>query len=204
MSSNYRTSLHFVRANPVKEDMEVETSDGLVFAEKGDYVVLFPNEARTVMKKAFFEYFYEDANQTTFADICMDFDGVINSYVSGWIDAATIPDPPVPGAMRAIRSYVESPLSVAIYSARSAQPDGINSMRSYIDHHDAAIRKSYDEPLVDKLLFPYHKPASKVYLDDRAIRFEGQFPTDIALINAFATWNEAEKLGKIRLQDLRR
>ena len=34
--------------------------------------------------------------------ICLDFDGVIHSYTSGWKGAAVIPDPPVPGALEFI------------------------------------------------------------------------------------------------------
>ena len=48
---------------------------------------------------------------------------------------------------------------------------------SWIDHHDAATQHPEHEPLVDQLLFPHYKPAAKVYLDDRAIRFEGKFPS---------------------------
>ena len=31
--------------------------------------------------------------------VCVGFDGVIHSYVSGWRGAAVIPDPAVPGAI---------------------------------------------------------------------------------------------------------
>jgi len=35
--------------------------------------------------------------------LCLDFDGVIHSYSSGWKGADVIPDPPVPGAFDFIR-----------------------------------------------------------------------------------------------------
>lgn len=200
----YRPSLNFVRANQVKRKMVVHTADGEVAAEAGDYVVIFPNGARTVLSKDYFEWTYESAEDAVFCDICIDFDGVLHSYVSGWQGAATITDPPVPGAFEKLRSWLAAtpPLILAVYSARSAQADGIQSMCSWIDHHDAATRHPDTSPLVDSLLFPSYKPAAKVYLDDRAIRFEGQFPSVDELIRAFRVWNDADKKGKLYLPNL--
>ena len=126
---------------------------------------------------------------------------MLNVYTSGWQGAAVIADPPVPGALEALRGYLAAtpPLTLAIYSARSAQADGIQSMHSWIDTHDAAIRRPDQEPLVDQLLFPHYKPAAKVYLDDRAIRFEGKFPSIDDLIYSFRVWNESAKKGALYL-----
>lgn len=55
--------------------------------------------------------------------LCLDFDGVIHSYVSGWQGAAVIPDAPVDGALDFIANAV-SRFKVAIYSTRSHQPGG--------------------------------------------------------------------------------
>lgn len=205
MPNYYRPRLTFIRANAVKRKMKVKTQNNKIteeiVAEAGDYVVVFPNGARTVLKKDFFESMYESAEDAVFCDICLDFDGVLHSYTSGWGGAAQIPDPPVDGAFEALRGYLahNPPLVLAIYSARSSQADGIQSMYSWIDHHDAAIRRPDQEPLVDSLLFPYHKPAAKVYLDDRGVRFNGKFPSADELIRSFRVWNESEKRGKLYL-----
>ena len=193
----YRPRLKFVRANPVKKKGVVQTSGGPVMAEPGDYVVIFPdaNESRMVMKEGFFKLTYEDASDTVFCDVCLDFDGVIHQYILPWKDATTIPDPPVEGVFDTIRTYFAAtpPLSVAVYSARSVQANGINAMRSWIEMHDEYIRRPDDTPLVNSLLFPTHKPAARLYVDDRGYQFTGELPS-IDEIKRFTPWN---KKGKI-------
>ena len=196
---NYRSRINYVRANPVKRKMKVQTEDGPVTANPGDYVVINAAEKRTVLRKEFFEFVYEPDEDIVFCDICVDFDGVLHAYTSGaytsgWQGAAIIADPPVEGAIEALHGYLSAtpPLSVAIHSSRSVQKDGILSMRAWIDHHDAAIRRPDQAPIVDSLLFPFHKPAASVYLDDRGVRFDGTFPS-VVEIRSLRVWNEKEK-----------
>ena len=39
--------------------------------------------------------------------LCMDFDGVIHSYESGWRGATIIPDVPVEGALEFLKAAIE-------------------------------------------------------------------------------------------------
>ena len=59
--------------------------------------------------------------------LCLDFDGVIHGYQSGWKGATVIPDPPVKGALQFILDAVEH-FTVAIHSSRSGQDGGIQAM----------------------------------------------------------------------------
>lgn len=116
--------------------------------------------------------------------ICVDVDGVIHSYVSGWHGADQLNDPPVPGAIAALHTYLET-FEVAIYSARSGHPGGIQAIRAFIDKHDTAPP---EKRLIDRLLFPSSKPAAALYLDDRGYRFEGVFPETQTLMDAMVPW----------------
>lgn len=60
-----------------------------------------------------------------------DFDGVINSYKSGWLGATRIPDPPVPGALEHLVGSFER-FQPAVFSSRSHQWGGIRAMKRYI------------------------------------------------------------------------
>ena len=72
-------------------------------------------------------------------------------------------------------------------------------MHAWMDTHDTDSRRPDQAPLVDQILFPFHKPAAKVYLDDRGVRFEGKFPSVDEMIRSFRVWNETEKAGRIYL-----
>ena len=49
--------------------------------------------------------------------LSLDFDGVIHSYTSGWQGPRTIPDAPVPGALRFLIE-AQRRFQVAIFSSR--------------------------------------------------------------------------------------
>lgn len=123
--------------------------------------------------------------------LCLDFDGVIHSYSSGWKGAAAIPDPLVPGSIEFIRSALKK-FRVAIYSSRSGQEGGIAAMQEYI--RVAAEAPSWGEgdfAWIDEIEWPTEKPPAMVTIDDRALTFTGDwrdFPLD--KLADFQPWNK--------------
>lgn len=115
--------------------------------------------------------------------ICVDFDGVIHGYQSGWKGATSAYDPPVPGAVEWLMLLVDHGYEVCIYSSRSKEPGGIDCMREYLRRHGMGDRHLSD------LRFPDQKPAASLTVDDRAFCFEGDFPS-IAWIERFQPWTK--------------
>ena len=113
--------------------------------------------------------------------LCLDFDGVIHSYTSGWQGADVISDPPVPGAIDFIRKALGT-FTVAIYSSRSHEAGGIEAMQWW-------LRKHAEPGLVAEIEFPQYKPSAFITIDDRALTFDGTWP-DIATLKAFQPWNK--------------
>ena len=130
--------------------------------------------------------------------LCVDFDGVIHSYVSGWQGADVIPDPPVEGALEWLSALVGEGYDVCIYSSRSGQDGGVSAMRDWLLRHDSYERTStfslgIKEMLEDGLIrFPTEKPAAYLTIDDRCIAFRGTFPS-VQEIENFRPWNEELK-----------
>lgn len=129
--------------------------------------------------------------------LCLDFDGVLHSYTSGWKGAAVIPDEPVPGMVEFLEKAV-STFDVQIFSSRSGQ-GGIDAMRTWVTTHvtrhfdcefhggaprDAA--RAY--AILDALSYPTQKPPALVALDDRAIQFMGEWPS-VQELRDFQPWN---------------
>jgi hypothetical protein len=119
--------------------------------------------------------------------LCLDFDGVIHSYTTGWEGADVALDPPVSGAMQAIESYLAY-FRVAVFSSRSNQQGGINCMRRYIER--AATPPDQVTPAwVNQIEYPTEKPPAMVTIDDRALTFTGIWPEPWALLS-FKPWNK--------------
>ena len=117
--------------------------------------------------------------------IVLDFDGVIHSYTSPWVDAETIPDPPVPGAIEYIRMLLNLGYAVEIFSSRNNYSGGPIAMEDYLVKNGL----TWDE--IFKIRFPKYKPNGHIFIDDRGFTFEGVFPP-IEFIENFKQWNKRD------------
>jgi hypothetical protein len=109
--------------------------------------------------------------------LCVDFDGVLNSYKSGWQkDDAILVNPPVPGALDWLEKAMKD-WDVCVYSARSSRAGGIEAIKTWLLHYAAAEWADIGraEKLVKSLKFPTQKPPAFLMIDDRAVCFDGNF-----------------------------
>lgn len=126
--------------------------------------------------------------------LCLDFDGVVHSYSSGWKGARCIPDPPVDGALDFMLRALQQGYDVVIHSSRARYFGGIFAMRSWLKHHAGSLwYESGFECGLEDVRFTRWKPSALVTIDDRAIRFTGVFPepSDAA---GLVPWNKSAKI----------
>lgn len=120
--------------------------------------------------------------------LCLDFDGVIHSYSSGWKGARNIPDPPVDGALDFISTMLAEGWDVVIHSSRARYWGGISAMRSWLQEY-AGNQWDCMGPSFCDVRFTRWKPSALVTIDDRAITFTGKFPTN-EFLRKFKPWNK--------------
>jgi hypothetical protein len=120
--------------------------------------------------------------------LCLDFDGVLHLYVSGWQGADVIPDPPVEGAMEFLAETVEH-FQVVVYSSRSHQPNGIIAMQTWLQLQlHRALGTEHAEHVYNLIGWPLEKPSAYLAIDDRVYSFRGVWP-DVGELQAFKPWN---------------
>ncbi len=134
--------------------------------------------------------------------ISVDFDGVIHSYTTPWINAHTIPDPPVEGAIAWLIQMVQC-FNVVIFSTRCRTWRGRRAMRKWLRGHG----ELYWESLItgthryglNSIRFSYTKPPALIYLDDRAVRFTGPgtFPTKDDIHQQYIPWNKSQHATRL-------
>lgn len=123
--------------------------------------------------------------------LCIDFDGVLHSYSSGWQGADVVSDAPVVGAMRFLWDAAPH-FTLAVYSSRSNQNGGRRAMQGWLNEHFRthwAADRTTCEDILAAIQWPTEKPPAFVTLDDRAITFEGEWPDPQALLG-FQPWNK--------------
>lgn len=120
--------------------------------------------------------------------LCLDFDGVIHAYTSGWQGIDKIPDGPVPGAIEFIQKAQEY-FRVVVYSSRSENTNGINAMMRAISEWVWEKLGMPGRDVYSQLEFPRTKPSAFVTIDDRAVTFVGRWP-DPAELRYFRPWNK--------------
>lgn len=122
--------------------------------------------------------------------VVFDFDGVIHSYTSGWKGVDVIPDPPVDGIGDAIRDLYKLGYKVVVVSARCAEVKGMIAVKKYLSDHGI---------LVDYV--SAEKPPAVCYIDDRAIRFEGDASTIVEQVTSFRSWTDGVSVLPLNVEE---
>jgi hypothetical protein len=119
--------------------------------------------------------------------LCLDFDGCIHSYKTGWQGVDKIPDDPVPGVflwMKTALNYFE----IHIYSSRSSDTKGRAAMYFYI--------RNYSPEVARKVVFVKEKPRAYITIDDRCVQFNGKWEDpafDPEVLLQFQPWYKSQK-----------
>lgn len=113
--------------------------------------------------------------------ICCDFDGVIHKYSKGWSDGS-IYDDPIPGVAEALQSLMNEGYEIVIFTTRAddrvvdgnLQKGQYDEVVQYLNYHKIPYTRVHKG---------VGKPLYKLFIDDNAIRFEGDWAK--TLENAF-------------------
>lgn len=92
--------------------------------------------------------------------LCLDFDGVLHAYSDGWKGHDNIYDDPVAGAVEACHALAEAGWALYVLSSRS----DLAPVASWL------VRWGFPPMTLTRV-----KPISVAYIDDRAVRFEGNW-----------------------------
>ena len=114
--------------------------------------------------------------------VVFDFDGVIHSYTSGWQGIDVIPDAPVEGIGDAIKCLRYYGYEVVVVSTRCCKYEGRRAIEKWLTLHDIKVDDVTKE-----------KPPALVYIDDRAICFDGYAYSLMRKIETFKPWYEKEQ-----------
>lgn len=118
--------------------------------------------------------------------ICLDFDGVIHSYRSPWQGPLVIPDPPTDGLFDWLHEMSKS-YRLVVFSSRFSTPGAMEVAAGWMADW-RQVRGDPKKPF--EVEFTAEKPPAVVYIDDRAVRFDGDWSRITReSIDNFRPWN---------------
>lgn len=151
--------------------------------------------------------------------LCLDFDGVIHGYSNGWRGIGVIDDEPVPCAIRfvleamerfdvaiyssrsknlrgrfAMKRYMRRHLKELFWKDLVANADLTIWSHTKLEipmgsYETDELATDMARGVVARISWPWFKPSAFITIDDRALTFNGVFPTLDAIAN-FKPWNK--------------
>ena len=117
--------------------------------------------------------------------VAIDFDGVIHQFKQPWSGSRIIPDPPVDGIDKTIAELRSRGYKVVVVSSRCLGKGGRLAIKKYLKKNNIKVDG------VTK-----YKVGAHVYLDDRAMRFDGVVDDGLVdrIIN-FVPWNRVAPIA---------
>lgn len=115
--------------------------------------------------------------------VCIDIDGTISHYIE-WVDSKTFGDV-LPHCAETIHHLKADGWYVIIYTTRADK----NEISKFLEKHNIpfdAINENPNQPDNAK----GGKPIADVYVDDRAIQFDGDWTGAYEKIRGFSSWEE--------------
>lgn len=95
--------------------------------------------------------------------LAWDFDGTLCQYENGFVHPPV--EPPIPGALAAVRTAAAKGYENVIFSVRANRPDGVQAIHQWLDKHGFL-------PYIKGITAM--KPKAVAYIDDRAVHFDGK------------------------------
>lgn len=120
--------------------------------------------------------------------ICVDFDGVIHDYMEGWKDGS-IYGQVMPGAIAALQE-LQKDYEIVIYTTRASarifngvpEPSQLPELTNWLREHGVPY---------DSIFTGEGKPVAVAYIDDRAVRFNGDWSETLEILKTGQSvpWN---------------
>lgn len=114
--------------------------------------------------------------------LAVDFDGVI-SYYSGFKGKGVF-GPPIKGCREMLNELIRNEWIIIINTTRSEEQD----IKTYLKFHGIPYHHINYNPENDQLQLSKTKVVAHVYLDDRAVRFNGDWKEAAQQIMNFEPW----------------
>jgi hypothetical protein len=132
--------------------------------------------------------------------LCLDFDGVIHRYDSGWKGPCEIPDDVTDGFFEWLDVAAQH-FRIVVYSSRSKEPGACDAMAMWMAEQRRKWREAGGKsPITDgsevKVEFAHEKPAAFLTIDDRGMTFDGDWSHyKPEHLRRFLPWNKMPEAG---------